>query len=217
MKNNNRLLIRLALLALCCGLMFNLNARGDTSSAREQLERFLLDLNTYQADFTQVVVDYEQGQEYHSSGIFYLQRPGRFLWKYHEPDNLYVLADGKNIWLVDEDLEQVTQRSQRIALKGTPALLLTGSIDIEQEFELSEIKTSEGLEWMELNPLDKGGQFEQIRMAFSSLTLVRLEMTDKFGQITRFEFMQSRRNPVLEPALFEFKPPPGYDLLEQDE
>lgn len=192
-------------------------AAADSSIARQQLDQFLRGLNTYQADFTQLVMDQEQASETRSHGTFYLARPGHFLWRYQAPDNVYILADGKNLWLVDEDLEQVTQRSQRRALEGTPAMLLASNIEVEQEFIVNDLGSHLGLSWLELIPRNEESQFEQILLAFEESDLVKLEMSDKFGQTTRFDFTRRERNITLDPMLFIFQPPHGYDILEQDE
>lgn len=198
-------------------LLFATTGLAESAAARQQLDRFLDDLKTYQAEFIQLVLEQEQVGEQRSVGTFYLERPGKFLWRYHSPNSIYVLADGKNIWLVDEELEQVTQRSQRRALEGTPAMLLASSIDLEQEFKFNELGTHLGLSWLELIPRNEESQFEQIMLAFLDADLVKLEMSDKFGQTTRFDFSKGERNKNLDPGLFIFRPPPGYDILQQDE
>jgi outer membrane lipoprotein carrier protein len=40
-----------------------------------------------------------------------------------------------------------------------------------------------------------------------------MEMSDNFGQITRFVFANVQRNPPLDEMLFEFHPPSGIDLI----
>ena len=193
------------------------SAHAETPPARQQLDQFLNGLNTYQANFSQAVIDREQGGEQRSRGTFYLQRPGKFLWRYQAPETIYVLADGKSIWLVDEELEQVTQRSQQRSLVGTPAMLLVSHVDLDAEFVISELGVHLGLSWLELIPRDEESQFEQILLAFNEAGLVKLEMSDKFGQTTRFDFKGGERNRQLDASLFVFQPPPGYDILQQDE
>ena len=40
-----------------------------------------------------------------------LARPGRFRWDYEQPYQRVVVANGKQLWLYEADLEQVTVRS----------------------------------------------------------------------------------------------------------
>jgi outer membrane lipoprotein carrier protein len=86
-------------------------------------------------------------------------------------------------------------------------------VDIEAEFEVIDIGTSQGLEWVELIPRSEDSQFIRILLAFDGKELQRMEMADKFGQVTRFRFFDVIRNPELDPALFRFDKPPGFDVF----
>ena len=182
---------------------------------RAHLDRFLQGLKTLQAEFAQEVIDNETNQVSHSHGVFYLSRPDRFRWVYEGEYPHYIIADGKTIWLVEEDLEQVSQKSQKSALKGTPAGLLAKDLDIDREFQVDELGERMGLSWLRLRPRDENSQFEQILLAFEGDRLSRMEMADRFGQVTRFDFFKLQRNPKLQDQLFKFVPPPGYDILDQ--
>lgn len=183
--------------------------------ARQRLDNFLTGLHTLQADFRQILRDEQSSGNQFATGTFYLSRPGRFRWDYESPNKQYILADGRSVWLVEEDLEQVTQRSQKSALKGTPAQLLAGSGELDDEFEVLELDTRLGMSWLELQPKDEDAQFSRITLGFREDYLASLEMIDKFGQITSFSFSNTQRNPQLDQDLFRFIPPPGYDILDQ--
>lgn len=188
-------------------------AADDTPRLR--LERFIAGLDTLMADFSQQVIEAETGVVSRASGILYLSRPGRFRWVYKGEYPRYILADGKTVWLVEEDLEQVSQRSQRTALEGTPAGLLVDEIDLDEVFDIEELGIRMGLAWLKLRPRDEQSQFEEILLALDEAQLTRLEMTDRLGQVTRFDFRNIQRNIRLPDSLFQFVPPPGYDVLDQ--
>ena len=61
-------------------------------------------------------------------GQFLLKRPHRFRWNYTAPYQQDIIADGDWVWVVDKDLEQVSQQSQKEALRGTPALVLLAGL-----------------------------------------------------------------------------------------
>lgn len=205
----NKIIFTFLLTAIWCG-----TAISDTSG-RQRLDNFLSGLHTLQADFRQISHDEQGGDSRFASGKFYLSRPGRFRWNYEDPNKQYILADSRSVWLVEEDLEQVTRRSQKSALKGTPAQLLAGSGDLDDEFKVQELGTRLGVSWLELMPKDEDGQFTRITLGFREDYLASLEMIDKFGQVTRFSFTNTQRNPQLDQDLFRFIPPPGYDILDQ--
>ncbi|MEW8507659.1 MAG: outer membrane lipoprotein chaperone LolA [Candidatus Thiodiazotropha sp.] len=179
----------------------------------QQLDAFLKDLTTLQADFQQTLEQQDDDQLYISNGVFYLKRPGLLRWEYNTPSEQLIVADGDRIWLYDIELEQVSHRSQEAALIGTPAQLLSGQAPIGDHFAVQDLGEEGGLYWVELQPKEKEAQFSSLRFALNDSQLLRMEMTDNFGQTTRFVFDNIQRNPQLDAALFRFQPPPLVDLI----
>ncbi|MCU7878011.1 MAG: outer membrane lipoprotein chaperone LolA [Candidatus Thiodiazotropha sp. (ex Lucinoma borealis)] len=179
----------------------------------QQLERFLKDLNTLQADFRQTLEQQDDGPVYISHGVFYLKRPGLLRWEYDAPGEQLIVADGDRIWLHDIELEQVSHRSQQAALKGTPAQLLSDLAPITDHFQVNDLGEQDSLSWVELLPKEKETQFASVRLALNDNRLQRMVMVDNFGQTTRFFFDNAQRNPTLNDALFKFVPPSMVDLI----
>lgn len=187
---------------------------ASASTAMQQMERFLADIQSLQARFEQSVLDPQQRQATRSQGIFYMQRPGQFRWDYAEPDKQQIIADGRQIWLLDPDLEQVSVQTQETALQGTPAMFLIGGDPVERHFEVIDIGDSQGFAWVELIPRDQESQFVRVLLAFRDNLLQRMEMTDTFGQITRFQFYDVQQNPTFKPGFFVFTRPDYFDLYQ---
>ncbi|MEN8179682.1 MAG: outer membrane lipoprotein chaperone LolA [Pseudomonadota bacterium] len=183
------------------------------AEANNSLKHFLQGLTTLQANFQQTLEQQDGGGVYFSSGTFYLKRPGQLRWEYDPPNDQLIVADGKRIWLYDRELEQVSHRSQKAALEGTPAQLLSNTGPLDQHFEIKELSEEDGLNWVELQPRDKDAQFNSVRMALAGKQLLRMEMSDNFGQTTRFVFTNMQRNPPLSEEMFDFIPPPQIDLI----
>ncbi len=179
----------------------------------QQLNLFLKDLTTLQADFEQTLEQPDDDQVYTSNGVFYLKRPGQLRWEYKSPSEQLIVADGDRIWLYDIELEQVSHRSQQAALVGTPAQLLSEEAPISEHFEIHDLGKSDGLNWVELLPKAKESQFSSLRLGLDDAKLLRMEMIDNFAQTTRFVFDNVQRNPALDEALFNFEPPPMIDLI----
>ena len=195
-------------------LVLGLAAGVANADGKEQLQSFLNGVESLQARFDQSVFDTSQGQTRRLEGVFYLQRPGKFRWDYTEPKGQIVLADGRTVWLVEGDLRQAYHKSQAEALKGTPALLLAQPMRLEDHFDLADQGTVQGLDLVELTPRDADSQFVRVLLGFSGNDLRRMDLADKFGQVTRFTFSDLRRNPTLDPKLFVYTPPPGTQLFE---
>ncbi len=196
------------------GLLILLISLLSTPLHATSLERFLTGLKTMQADFVQSVESQGGSQSTSQKGVFYLKRPGKFRWDYAGKDAQLIVADGRTVWLLDRDLEQVSHQPQKMALRGTPAQLLSQGEKIDKHFTILREYKSDGLEWMALAPVDKDSQVEEVDVAFRDNKLVKLEMTDKLGQYTRFSFSNVKRNPALRKSLFKFKAPPGFDVWE---
>ncbi len=179
----------------------------------DALRAFLRGTQTLKADFEQRQID-AQGRVGRYRGRLYLQRPGRFRWDYDIPAGQLIVGDGDRVWFVDPELEQVSHQSEDRALKGTPAAVLIGRRDIGELFEIVDLGKGEKLDWVELLPKDEDSQFERITLAFDHGDIAALEMSDKFGQTTRFRFHDVRRNLELKPELFQFHQPNGFDIFE---
>jgi outer membrane lipoprotein carrier protein len=181
-------------------------------SGPQQLEAFLKDLTSLKADFEQTLQQ-DDDHAYVSRGVFYLKRPGLLRWEYITPSEQLIVADGDRIWLHDIELEQVSHRSQKAALVGTPAQVLSDQAPITEHFQVNDLGEVDGLNWVELLPKGKESQFASLRLALIDNRLQRIEMIDNFGQTTRFVFDNLQRNPSLEASLFTFKPPPLIDMI----
>ena len=179
----------------------------------ERLENYLAGLESLKARFSQTI---ETREAYTGplEGTFYLQRPGQFRWEYDGREGQLIVADGKRIWLLDRELEQVSHQSQDDALRGTPAELMAEEGALEESFDAKDGGDINGLSWIDLTPSDPESQFVLVRVAFRGDALVRLEMLDHFGQYTRFVLSDVERNVSLDKALFRFEPPRGWDVFQ---
>jgi outer membrane lipoprotein carrier protein len=194
---------------LACSTLLSVHA----AEGQQRLEGFLDGMTTMEADFIQTLHDARGELVEQSAGQLWLARPGRFRLHYTNPyDQLYV-ADGERVWMYDRDLEQVTVRAQSEALSGAPALLMTASEPLEENFVIKELGKHEGFHWLELIPRDRDSNFDFVRLAIEEKTLRAMEMVDGFGQTTRLLFDRVERNPGLRADAFRFTPPPGVDVI----
>ena len=187
---------------------------AEPGPGRQALDAFLEDLTTLQAKFEQSVLDTENATAGQMHGLFLLERPGKFRWDYVVPRKQVILADGRDVWIIEEDLKQVTRHYQQWALKGTPAAFLAMDASVEDDFEIIEIGERQGMHWLELLPRDPESDFTRILLAFVDNQLVRMELSDKFGQISRFAFFELQRNLPIDPELFVYQGADDWDVLQ---
>lgn len=187
-------------------------ARADEAAAA-RLDRVLAGLGSLRASFRQEVLDADGQPRERAAGTLALQKPGRFRWDYSEPAGQLLVSDGRTLWLYDADLEQVTVRAVSQSLSATPAMLLAGTGRVGEAFAVEAEARAGDLEWFALTPLRTDTDFRRLRLALRGGELVRMELADRLGQVTRIEFAAIERNPALPAGLFRFEPPPGVDVV----
>ncbi len=200
-------------------LLFFLGFHASSSAGQgtEKLNEFITGVENVRAKFEQSILNTETSETGRFQGTFSLSRPNKFRWDYTEPQPKVILADGDTVHIIEDDLEQVTYISQERALKGTPAGILISQKKIDDKFEIIDIGQSQGMDWVELIPREEDSQYTRILIAFLGNEMRRMELADKFGQITRFQFYDVERNPDFEKDEFVFKRLQGYDLIMADD
>ncbi len=179
--------------------------------AKQQLKVKLAELKTYQANFTQTVVDIENTVLQQANGRIVLQQPKNLYWELFEPNESVLMADGTNIWNVDPFLEQVVVYAADAALENNPLILLTDPDSSKwQEFEVSQSDSQFVITAKELN-----GGIESLRLVFNGDTLVELESVDGQQQKSFLSFSEIKQNKSLPVDTFIFEMPDAYELDDQ--
>jgi len=124
-----------------------------------------------------------------------------------------MVADGKNLWFYDRDLEQVSVKAATAALTATPAGLLSGDGNIRELFTVSSAGKSDGFDWVLVKPRESDADFREARLGFGPSELKRMVLKDKLGQTVRLDFSKSERNPSVAESEVNFTPPPGADVI----
>jgi len=189
-------------------------AFGTVVQAQTPLDTYLTQLKTLRADFAQTVTD-GKGEVQKAQGTLIIVRPGRFRWEL-TPDGgspQLMVADGKNLWFYDRDLEQVSVKAATAALTATPAGLLSGDGNIRELFTVSSAGKSDGFDWVLVKPRESDADFREARLGFGPSELKRMVLKDKLGQTVRLDFSKSERNPSVAESEVKFTPPPGADVI----
>jgi outer membrane lipoprotein carrier protein len=185
------------------------------------LDAYLDRLKTLRAEFSQTVTDSKGRQVQNASGKLVIVRPGKFRWELtpHSPAGSggaspqLMVADGKNLWFYDRDLEQVSVKPASNALTATPAGLLSGEGDIRQWFTVSSAGRRDGYDWVKVVPKQSDADFREAQLAFDKSDLRRMMLKDKLGQTVRLDFLASERNPTIPETEVKFSPPAGADVI----
>jgi len=203
----------LKLMASLLGVLALLSAPASRASPTTEVEKYLSGLASWSADFKQTIDDGHGKVVRSAAGKLSLQKPGKFRWDYTEPSEQVILADGKEIWFYDKDLQQANVRDMDASLANTPAVLLSGGGPLGSQFDVTALPPSDGLEWYQLIPKHPDTDFQLVRIGFRNGDLATMFLADKLNQVTQLTFSNAKRNAKFAPDLFTFVPPPGVDVI----
>jgi outer membrane lipoprotein carrier protein len=207
-------------------------ATAAASAAPTPLDKYLDNLHTLRTSFLQTLADPHGREIDRATGTLIVQRPGKFSWDIH-PQPVAVdsagatasaatpsggagqlmVCDGTNLWFYDRDLQQVTVKPVDAALSATPAMLLSGAVDVRKSFNISGVGEREGLEWVLVEPGGAQADFRSALFGFEHGELRRMILEDKLDQTATILFQKIERNGPVRPAEVSFKPPAGADVI----
>jgi outer membrane lipoprotein carrier protein len=197
-------------------LLLSLSVASQSALA-DPVADYFSSLDNFQASFNQSVIDSAGEQIQDSSGQVWIQRPGRFRWAYQTPYSQLIVADGKQLWTYDEDLEQATVKVIDEALSSTPAMLLSGFRPLSEVVSWAEDPGNDAYRWYRLTPKEADAAVEQVRIGFDKQgELALIEVQDDFGNYTRISFSDVKRNIKLDTGLFKLQLPEGTDIIGPD-
>jgi outer membrane lipoprotein carrier protein len=185
-------------------------------SGNTPLDTYLSQLRTLRAEFEQTVTDARGDTVQSGSGKFVILRPGKFRWEVTPQGATsaqLMVADGKNLWFYDADLDQVSVKSAATALPATPASLLSGDGDIRTLFRVSSGGKHDGFDWVVVTPKGADADFREARLGFAGGELKGMVLKDKLGQTVRLNFLTSARNASVAETEVKFTPPAGADVI----
>jgi len=207
----NRLLILAVMFLLSMGS--TMAATNEPKSGADSLRQFFREVNSFSARFKQIVLDESLKPVQESFGTLWIERPNKFRWDYDKPYKQQIVADGKRLWVYDVGLQQATVRDLTGGLTDTPAMLLAGKGQLEDNFTIQSLDAQDKLTWVQLKPRSKDSGYDDIRIGFAQGKLRVIEMVDGFGHTTRVTLESPRENVHIESDRFNFKPPEGVDVV----
>ena len=195
------------------------------------LDKYLDNLRTLRTSFVQTLADPHGREIDRASGTLIVQRPGKFSWDIHPQPvagsaaaanptpaggggaGQLMVCDGVNLWFYDRDLQQVTVKAVDAALSATPAMLLSGAVDVRKSFAISPVGVREGLDWVLVEPNGTQADFRRALFGFEHGDLQRMILEDKLDQTATIIFQKIERNGPVRTAEVSFTPPVGVDVI----
>jgi outer membrane lipoprotein carrier protein len=184
-------------------------------TASSLLDDLRKDLQSLAADFEQYDIDINGRLSDKSSGKVWLQAPKQFKWQYLVPAPQLITANGKKVWIYDQDLEQVTEKIQDS--KQNPIYVLLDKQKTEENYTLALKPQAENakdkLQWVEMLPKIPSEEVKVVWLGIEDNNLKVLKLQNQLDNIVIFEFLNIKRNPKLDAEFFTFIVPKGTDVI----
>ncbi|MCX7544662.1 outer membrane lipoprotein chaperone LolA [Marinicella gelatinilytica] len=188
------------------------NDNAIDNKAQDILSELRQDLSALQAEFKQ----YELSQDGHAddknSGTVWMQAPDFFKWHYKEPFEQLIVADGEQVWVYDEDLQQVTVKPQNNNLN--PIYVIINEELSTRYYHIAYEGEQQDLSWVKLTPKETSDEVKSVMLGIKNKQLHRIHVNNQLDQTLVFEFSDLKRNPTLSKDTFQFTPPEGVDVVE---
>ncbi len=190
------------------------DSMNEAESVQHPLQAYVNQLKTFSASFKQVTPESELFESPVKSGVFELHRPGQLVWEYQKPMGQKILIDGENLWVYDQDLEQLTIRPLSDVQADIPLSWLLFDEKIEERFDILSAGSRNGAQWYNLQPKD-ATYFQSIEVGLKDNQMVEVWMYAGPDEITKVTFSNIASNKALSPGAFRLQVPDSTDVIGQ--
>jgi outer membrane lipoprotein carrier protein len=141
-------------------------------------------------------------------------------WEYKSPDDSLFISDGKTVYFYSPADKQVTREAVKESLDDRiPLMFLIGRSNLRNEFARIELLRDKpvvpGMQVLRLYPKRQTGITDvvlEVQPANYHVRRLLLSYTD--GSQSEFIFSSIRTNAGLRSSFFDFKVPPGVEVVE---
>jgi outer membrane lipoprotein-sorting protein len=178
---------------------------GEEAVLIKNIENYLNGLTTMKARFSQLSQDGAT-----QTGNFYLSRPGRLRFEYDQPNGDYIVADGLLIHYWDNGVKNYSNAPIGSTLAD---FLLRKKIKFSGDITILSLKRPSTNKLVITFAQTKNREAGDLRMLFSEspLRLEKWRVTDGTGNVTEVSLSKIESGVKLDPRLFIFKAPKGFE------
>jgi len=195
-------------------------AQTSVPKLAEEVDAHYNHLRTLQANFTEIYRGAGISRE--ESGTLWLKRPGRMRWNYQKPREKLFVSDGKTAWFYVPG-EQQARRTPMKKLEDlrSPLAYLLGKTKLRKEFEALSL-APDAPPWHPGDTVLRGVPkfMEGVNQVLMEIApdgkIVRLVADGADGSSTEYRFQDQQENLEIADRQFQFTPPPGVQVIEQE-
>ena len=172
----------------------------DRNAIIDRVAKALTDTKTATGRFTQV-----DPSNSPSSGMFYIDRPGKVRFEYTSPEPMFIVSDGTTV-----SIEEPKRNAyDAIPLASTPLhLFLRSNIDLKRDGSVTDVSSSNGFHFVTL--VDKSGEAEGkmiLQFRATDFALIGWRQVDGTGAETKVQLQDIKQNVPLKASLFVVRDP----------
>ncbi len=191
----------------------------DLSNLVDGVERSFAQMKDFDSDFIQIDQN-PLNRNRQESGHLYLMRPRMMRWEYKKPEEKFFISDGKTVYFYVPADRQVNKEAVKETFDDRmPLMFLLGRANLRNEFTQFELLNAkpflEGTKVIRMYPKRKTDLKEVImEVDPANYQIRRLLLPHTEDSRSEFIFSNIRTNTGVKASLFDFKVPPGVEVVQ---
>ena len=170
-------------------------------------------LNSFYAEFNQILCDEVSGTCSNFEGKIYFLRPNFFRMEMESPKQIYV-GDSVSLWVyLPEKNRAIRQSLGQMPFQINPDIFLK---DYEKRFNAELTDEDKNSVQITLTPKDKTDIYAKIiiKILKGKFEIAAITIIDEIGSESKFNFDKIEINKKISKKLFDFNPPKGTQIDE---
>lgn len=183
----------------------------------DQLQKSYDSISDFTADFRQETEYKTLNKTLKAWGKVSYKRPGKMLWRFEEPKNQWVLADGQSLYFYQPENKQVLKTPLKSAFTSTvPLTFLLGIGNLKRDFKATSKGVEGNLYVLQLGPKDGSKGVEEVTLGVDkqNYQINWARIKDPAGNLTTVHFSNIRRGVGVTDSIFRLQVPQGADVVD---
>lgn len=174
----------------------------------------------FEAGFVQEYIGKVMRQPQKGEGKVFFKKKGMMRWDYRIP-NQKIISDGQTLYFYQPEENQVLVSPVDRMVREFGFLM--GEGDLRRDFKLLSVNDSvqgrEDLAVIEIAPKESHPAVSKLSLTLDRKTylVIQVDVFDGLGNVTRTRFNEIRTNTNLPASFFQFKIPPGTEVIRMQE
>jgi outer membrane lipoprotein carrier protein len=150
------------------------------------------------------------------SGQLLLRKPGKMRWDYSVPKGKLFVSDGKFLWLyTPADNRAEKMKLQESEDMRAPLAFLLGKLNFDKEFRNLKAQPEGSDIRITAEPKTDNLPYSRVEFVVTADCHIReVKVTSPDESVLDFLFSEEKVDPAVDARLFQFKVPPGAELVE---